>query len=233
MNSSATFESEVEAAVLKSNRQAGWVLRVFRTRQELPLITLFKSLVRPHLEYCCQLWSPVKVGKIRRLESVQRSFTARISGIGDLDYWQRLKHLGLNSLKRRRERYQIIYLYKVISNIVPNFNSDKFEDKTINSDRRGRMCVLPGLNQSAPTRLKTIIDSSFAVRGVKLFNILPKKLRNFDGSPDSFKRLLDAFLSKVWDQPWTPSYHQSVVSNSLIDQVAQMKLEGLLRGEFD
>ena len=43
MNSSATFESEVEAAVLKSNRQAVWVLRVFRTRQELPLITLYKS----------------------------------------------------------------------------------------------------------------------------------------------------------------------------------------------
>ena len=233
MSASATFENEVETAVLKSNRQAGWILRVFRTRKELPLMTLYRSLVRPHLEYCCQLWSPLRLGKIRRLESIQRSYTSRILNIGHLSYWQRLKHLGLHSLERRRERYQVIYVYKVINGTVPNFSSQKFSIKTMYSERRGRTCIVPGLNSAAPARLKTLIDNSFAVRGVKLFNAMPRRLRNFEESAESFKRSLDTFLIKVRDQPCTPSYHQSAPSNNLIDQIAQMKREGLLRGEYN
>lgn len=81
--------------------------------------------------------------------------------------------------------------------------------------------------------MQTIVDGSFSGRGAKLFNSLPKKLRNFEGSVDSFKNALDSFLSKVRDQPYTPGYHQSAPSNSLIDQVVQMKREGLLYPEFD
>ena len=233
MSSTAVFDSQINTAAIKSNRQAGWVLRVFKTRQELPLMTLYKSLIRPHLEFCCQLWSPVRVGMIRKLESVQRSYTARISGIGHLNYWQRLEHLRLHSLERRRERYQIIYVFKVITSIVPNFSNQKFRIETVLSGRRGRSCVLPPLNTGTSARMQTIVDGSFSVRGAKLFNSLPKKLRNFEGSVDSFKNALDSFLSKVRDQPYTPGYHQSAPSNSLIDQVVQMKREGLLSPEFD
>ena len=59
-----------------------------------------------NLEYCCQLWAPLKEGEVRKLESVQRTFTSRISGMREimLDYWRWPKHLGLYSLERRRER---------------------------------------------------------------------------------------------------------------------------------
>ena len=39
MSQSATFESEIEKNVVKSNRQAGWVLRVFRTREQEPMMS--------------------------------------------------------------------------------------------------------------------------------------------------------------------------------------------------
>ena len=55
MANSATFDSEIDKIILKSNRQAGWMLRVFKTREELPMLTLYKALVRSHLEYCCQV----------------------------------------------------------------------------------------------------------------------------------------------------------------------------------
>ena len=58
------------------------------------------------------------------------------------------------------------------------------------------------------------------------------KLRDFEGSVDTFKASLDSFLLKVRDQPKIPSYHQSSDSNSLVDQINQMKLEGLLLVDF-
>ena len=84
---------------------AGWVLRTFETREVEPMKLLFKSLVIPILEYSCQLWSPKKLYLIRRLESVQRAFTAKITGMNNIDYWERLKQLQMFSLERRRDRY--------------------------------------------------------------------------------------------------------------------------------
>ena len=232
MSQTATFESEVNEAMQTGNRQAGWILRVFRTRQQLPMMTLYRSLVRPHLEYCCQLWSPVGLGLIRKLEGIQRSYTAKMVGIAHLNYWQRLRHLNLQSLERRRERYQLIYVFKIVNGIVPNLDNCRFEIKTIETGRRGRLCLIPPVNTNASARLKSIADNSFAVKGARLFNVLPKKLRDLEGGPDSFKASLDTFLSKVRDQPFSPGYYQCSASNSLIDQVAQMRREGLLRVEF-
>ena len=51
MKNTATFDSEIDNVVSKGNRQASWVLRVFKTREKDPMMTLYKSMVLPHLEY--------------------------------------------------------------------------------------------------------------------------------------------------------------------------------------
>ena len=224
---SGTFETEIDHVTSKSRRQASWVMRVFKTRDIRPMMTLFKALILPHLEYCCQLWCPVSLGNIRKLEAIQRSFTSRIPEVSHLNYWQRLKALKLYSLERRRERYIMIYVYKIINNLVPNYESEKFCFRTLESDRRGKLCKVPPLISQATGRVKTIIESSFAVRGPKLFNCLPADLRNFEGSVDSFKRRLDKFLNLVPDQPCTPDYHQSALSNCVADQLAQLRIGGI------
>ena len=112
-----------------------------RTRQPNAMITLFRAMVLPHLEYCCQLWAPVTIGKVRQIESVQRSFTAKIDSVSNLNYWERLKALNLYSLERRRERYLIIYTFKIVESLTPNFDCDKFRIKVANNERRGRLCV--------------------------------------------------------------------------------------------
>ena len=126
----------------------------------------------------------------------------------------------------------MIYIHKIINGFVPNFVNARFKITTTVSERRGRSCAIPSLNTSASSRIQTIADHSFAVRAVKLFNVLPKKLRNHEGCPDSFKASLDTFLGKVRDQPSIPGYHQPATTNRLIEQVAQMKLEGLLLREY-
>ena len=101
MSSDGKFLQHIERAVSKGRQMMGWVLRTFATRKAEPMLMLYKTLVLPHLEYCCQVWSPVSLGSIRRLESVQRTFTARLEGLRDLNYWQRLQRLSLYLLERR------------------------------------------------------------------------------------------------------------------------------------
>lgn len=62
------------------------------------ILILYKSLVIPLIEYCCQLWSSWRAGEKQSFEAVQRSFTSRISDIQHLDYWERLKQFNLHSL---------------------------------------------------------------------------------------------------------------------------------------
>jgi len=52
------WEKHCSAAVSKANRILGMITRNFIDRSKEVIIPLYKSLVRPHLEYCCQIWNP-------------------------------------------------------------------------------------------------------------------------------------------------------------------------------
>ena len=226
MDSDASFEIHVQTMISKARKQAGWILRTFRTRDQVSMLTLYRATVLPILEYCSQLWCPNRVGQIRDIESVQRYFTARISGIEHLNYWERLNKLNLFSLECRRERYLVLYLYKIILGLAPNFDDDRFKIKTVYSERRGLSCLLPPIKTRATCRVKTLVERSFAVRAPILFNNLPKFLRNNNLSFESFKSCLDKTLCKVEDTPSFPNLKPRAISNSLVDQLELMKRDG-------
>ena len=90
------------------------------------MMALFKLLVLPRLDYGSQLWSPHLVKHIDQLEKNQRSFIKHITGMKSLEYSELLVSLKLYSLQRRRERYCIIYVCKIIEGLVPNFLNQLF-----------------------------------------------------------------------------------------------------------
>ena len=144
--------------------------------------------------------------------------TARINGMEGLNYWERLKDLNLFSLERRRERYMIIYVWKIIEGIVLNVEgSNKIESFT--HIRRGRLIKIPSLNNRARVAVRTMKESSLLVRGPKLFNCLPREIREIGSCLERFKANLDIFLHNVPDRPTLPNYYQSRDSNSILDQI--------------
>ena len=94
-------------------------------------------------DYGCQLWSPYLIKHINMVEKVQMSFTRFISGMKGLSYSERLTALKLYYLQRRRERYIIIYVWKILEGLVPNLYPPIC---TKTSDCRGRTCIMSHIN---------------------------------------------------------------------------------------
>ena len=93
------------AAKNKSMKILGMINRQISFKSPEVILKLYKSYVRPHLEYCSQFWSPYLQKDIDLLENVQRRATKMIPAIRKLSYENRLKHLNLFSLERRRKRH--------------------------------------------------------------------------------------------------------------------------------
>ena len=122
MSSNCTFDFHISNLYKRCSNLAGWILRTFTTRDPQVMLTLYKSLVMSRLEYASQLWSPYLLKHVYLIEKVQRAFTKHISGMCFLSYSKRLEVLKLYSLQRRRERYGIIYVWKMIEGLVPNLS---------------------------------------------------------------------------------------------------------------
>ena len=110
MSNTADFSEHINRVTTTANQLSSWILRTFKSRNAEVMLTLWKSLVIPRLDYCSQLFNPYKASQKQQLELIQRNFLRKIYGACNLNYWEQLQTFKISSLERRRERYQIIYI---------------------------------------------------------------------------------------------------------------------------
>ena len=184
----------------------GWVLKVFQSLQRSLMLTLLKSLVIPLLEYCFQLSNPWKAKDIQAIEAIQRTFTCKITEVRHLNYWERLHELKLYSLQRRRERYIIIYIWKITQHMVPNIGGTIGNTiKTRKHPRHGTQCVIQYPTNRHPAQ--SLQENAITVFGPRLYNSLPKYLRHIESvKTEKFKFELYKFLDTIPDQPKMVNY---------------------------
>ena len=96
----------------RANRILGFITRSVSYRSPDVILRLYLDLIRSHLDYVVQFWSPYYRMDIDKLEAVQRRMFKIIQGIKNLTYKDRSKHLNLHSLERRRVRGGLIEVFQ-------------------------------------------------------------------------------------------------------------------------
>jgi len=130
------------------------------------MVRLYKTLVRPHLEYCISMWSPHYTKDKELLESVQHTFTRMIKEVRDKDYLNRLKELNLWTLEERRNRADLVELFKMYK----RFTAVHFESLfTLDCNNKG---TSEHLNKLSKPRCQKDVKNIFSRRVINRWNAL-------------------------------------------------------------
>ena len=109
------FSHHIQSKINKANKILGCLKHTFKHLTPEIFTMLYKSLVRPHLEYASCIWSPHLKRDQDAIEKVQRRATKLVPELKNLSYSNRLQKLNLPTLKYRRRRADVIEAYRIIT----------------------------------------------------------------------------------------------------------------------
>ena len=189
------FHRQTAAAVKKANAVLGMLKKSFVLFDEVTLLLLYKSLVRPHLEYGNVTWGPFYHGDIKAVERIQRRATKLVPQIRNLSYEEGLKKLNLSSLTHRRRRGDMVTTYKLVTGRM-NLNKEYFFKAPHSTMRRHKHNIF----KEHATKFTCI--NAFSNRIVRDWNELTSDIVGA-ASINTFKHKLDAYWKdKRYDTPF-------------------------------
>ena len=106
------FHKHIDHICKKARRETGRIKRSFKSRNYAFLSDVYKTYVRPHLEYAVPVWNPVHKLDITKIEKAQNNFTKLLKHGSVMTPQQRNEALGLTTHEQRRYRGDLIQMYK-------------------------------------------------------------------------------------------------------------------------
>ena len=182
---SLQFHSQTSSVVARAFRTLGVIKRTFLSLNEITVPILYKTMVRPILEYSNSVWGPLMCGDQDKMERVQRRATKLVATIRHLPYQDRLKQLNLPSLHYRRRRGDMILVYQILTGKVRIEPSRLFTLAPADQGTRGH-----SLKIGKPAANKVVRQNFFSVRVVNPWNSLPEEVISA-ASTNEFKNKLD------------------------------------------
>ena len=149
------------------------------------MVPLYKTIVRPILEYGNVVWAPKFRKDIDRIEAVQRRFTKRVCDVKDDEYDIRLQKLRLPSLEFRRARGDMIETYKILHEIYDSNTTSTLFSLNVSSGTRGHPYKITKLSCNT-----NLYQHFFTNRIINNWNNLPPHIV-MAKTLNSFKNLLD------------------------------------------
>ena len=182
------FSDHCNKVANMANVTLGMIKRTISCKSKSIITRLYKALVRPQLEYCVQAWRPYLKKDIEKIEKVQRRATKMISECSKLSYEDRLKITGLSTLEDRRNRGDLIEVFKILRGFS-KVDYRHFFQLVDNSKTRGNKYKLV----KSRSRLD-IRKHFFSQRVVNEWNKLPDSVVEAE-SVNSFKNKYDSYVS--------------------------------------
>ena len=190
VQSNLIVDMQCNKAPCEANRRLGMIKRNFRFKSRSVMLPLYKSIVRPHLDYCVQAWRPHYRKDIDKLEKVPRRVTKMVEGLEGYSYSDTLRILGPTTLETRFLRADLIEVFEILRGFE-NVDPEKFFQVARDDGRRGHSFKL------FKRRYRLDVGRfKFANRVCEEWNGLDEDVAAV-GSVNTFKRKLDHHLRNV------------------------------------
>ena len=180
-------------AAKKANQVLGQMARAFHYRDKITWIRLYKTYVRCHLEYAVQAWAPWTQADKELLESVQKRAVRMVSGLQGKEYEDRLREVGLTTLEERRNRGDMIEVWKILHG-----KEDVDPGTWFNMAATGATHVTRqaghSLNIVKPRARLELRSNFFSVRSCENWNSLPSGIKDAR-TLNAFKNAIDEHFS--------------------------------------
>ena len=187
IDSKLKFHIHTDMVVKKAYRILGLICKSFECKDSDVMVKLYKTLVRPIVEYNNVIWGPSYTLDNQKLERMQRKATRMIPSINHLSYYDRLRHLNIPSLQHRRRRGDLIYLYQILKGSY-DIENHLFTPST-STVTRGHTRKLFKHHTNSYTR-----SNFYSNRVINDWNSLPQSIVD-SPSVNDFKTLLDRHYS--------------------------------------
>lgn len=188
-SSNLSFEAHIHKITASANSRIGLIKNTFHCIRPQGFLHLYKSLIRPILEYCSTTWCPHLRKHELELETIQRRATKIVPTIANLSYSERLVSLRLDTLYFRRRRADLLLVYRIL-NDLDSLDSDIFFEIST-SVTRGNNKKLIKPRASTSTK-----QYSFSHRVINDWNSLPNEVIMVN-SVNMFKSRLSKFWSDI------------------------------------
>ena len=169
----------------KANKMLGLIRRNIQHKNKGIMLKLYKSLVRPHVEYCSSAWYHYFKKDVELIEKIQHYFTRMLPDLKSKPYKERLQELGLWTLEERRNRSDMIEVFKVMKGLSTNSLEQLFETD-VTSRTRGH-----SLKLVKNRFLTTLRQHSFSQRVISRWNSLDEKAVS-EKTVNGFKKRLES-----------------------------------------
>ena len=125
------FNHHLNEKISKAMKGIGLIKILYHYLPRKSLLTIYRSYVRSHLDYCDVIYDqPHNATFSRNIESVQYNAALAITGTIKGTSRDRLyQELGLESLKDRRRFRRLVYFFNIVHHYCPKYLSDLLPDK--------------------------------------------------------------------------------------------------------
>lgn len=194
IDSKLSFNSHVDSLVTKCSKVSGFIKRSVGYHAPVNVkLQLYKSLVLSLLDFASPVWSPHFKRQVHSLESVQRSMSKFILSNWEASYVERCQDLKLLPLSFRREITDLLFLYKILHDVIDVDFSDTVH--IIDHDQSNLRSANNGPVLSAHFARTETFKASYFNRITLLWNSLPMHIRQ-SSSLNVFKSKLTMFYSE-------------------------------------
>ena len=165
-------------AAKSANFALGQMQRAFHYRTKKNLVPIYKTFIRPKLEFSVAAWSPWMEMDKNVLEKVQERMIRLLSDAKGKSYEEKLRDVGLTTLTQRRERGDAIEAFKTLNgfNHVDKHQWFEIEDE-----------------EQRPTRRNTVIDADGEKRRKNVLRVEAARL-------EIRKNFYNVRAAKTWNQ---------------------------------